>query len=194
MTHLASLAASRSSLTLVVCSVVWLTIPSILLMLERLPFICAIILSRTVLFSGSVIDKTSWATFSMLSGSAPSSGQYKRGQGQKECKCRKHQVTFRLWSNIIHIPVRKFLIFSMNSVRFLLLSLSSLLNLLAFSSVFIVWFFRFFVIAAMSWSWTQGIKSQVKEIFHSYEAKLRILWAPFWRLSAAPYWQCSHCL
>lgn len=63
----------------------------------------------------------------------------------------------------------------MNSVRFLLLSLSSLLNLLAFSSVFIVWFFSFCVIAAMSWSWTQEIKSQIKEIFHSYEAKLRIL-------------------
>ncbi len=73
--YLASLALSSSSLALLMCWAVWLTMPSTLVRLERLSFICMTILSKVVLLTGRVIDRTCRATFSMLSGSAPSSEQ-----------------------------------------------------------------------------------------------------------------------
>lgn len=82
-TYLASLALSSSSLALPMCWDVWLTMPSMLVMLTKLSLICLIIVSSAVWLTGSLMARTCSATFSMLSGSAPSSGQQGAEEEQK---------------------------------------------------------------------------------------------------------------
>lgn len=149
--YFASLAWSSSSLALLIWCELWFIIPSILVRLDRLSFICMIIFSRVFLGTGNVMDKTCKATFSMLPGSAPSSRQNKKYKRKLKSNIKSIITTQKQ----INIPIRKSLIFWMKSLSFLLLVSKWCFFFWALSRVCFIWFFTFSVREAIVLSWVQ---------------------------------------
>lgn len=83
-THSASLALFIRSWALRMSCEVWFIMSWTLVRLAMLLLIWLISLSTVVLLIGSLISKTCWATFWMLSGSAPSSAQHTRQTRQTD--------------------------------------------------------------------------------------------------------------